>query len=196
MKSLYFAFALVVALPLATPLPATAQGPASIAEEDAEAEAATWVQRLDEAKGRLDTAKQQLEWYLKSKGEGAARRYPRGAAKAKYLEGIKTSTAEYEAARLALPEVIEEARRAGIPPGVLDSYETAAADAVPVTDITDFAAAQANPGDDDVEQAAAGDEGVDGDVEDAQNTDTPEEDATNTDTQEEDPGPQSDDDDF
>ena len=196
MKSLYFALALAVAWPLATPFPASAQGAASIAEDDSEVEVATWVSRLDAAKTRLDVAKRDLDSYLKAKGEGAARRYPRGAAKAKYLEGIKTSSAEYEAARLALPEVIDEARRAGIEPGVLDPYETAAEDAVPIADITDYGAAQANPGDDDVEQAQAGDEGVDDDVEDAQNTDTPEEDATNTDTQEEDPGPQSDDDDF
>lgn len=196
MKSLFLAFALAVAMPLATPFPASAQGAASIADDDSEVEVATWVSRLDAAKSRLDVAKKQLNSYLRQKGEGAARNYPRGDAKVKYLEGIKNSTAEYEAARAALPEVIEDARRAGIEPGVLDPYETAAEDAVPVTDITDDAAAQANPGDDDVQQAEAGDEGVDDDVEDAKNTDTPEDDATNTDTQEEDPGPQSADDDF
>ncbi len=193
MKSLWFTLALALAIPLATAAPASAQGAASIADES-EVEVAGWVKRLDDAKARLDIAQHQLTGYENEKSRGAARRYPRGDAKVKYLEGIRNSAAAYEAARIELPALIEEARQAGIEPGVLDPYETAAAAAVPVTELTDDAAAQANPGDDDVEEADPGDEGVDDNVTTPTNTDTSEAPATNTDTQEEDPGPQTDDD--
>ena len=188
MKSLWFALVVAVSLSLVHTAPAWAQSASAVADESEE-DVAMWVQRLDDAKARLDTSKQQLLSYLSQKSEGAARRYPVGPAKAAYLEGIKESSAEYEAARIALPEVIDEARRGGVVPGVLDPYEQAAENAVPVSEITDNAAAQANPGDDDVTQAAVGDDGVDDDVEAAENTDTPEEAAQNTDTKERHQGP-------
>ena len=191
MKPLWFALVLAVSIPFASPSPAPAQGAAAVAEE--EDETAMWVKRLDEAKARLETAQQQLISYEQAKGRGAARNYPRGDAKVAYLKGIQDSEVAYEKARQELPELIEEARRAGIVPGVLDSYEAAAAAAVPVAELTDDAAAQANPGDDDVQQAEAGDEGVDDDVEAATDTDTQEAPANNTDTQEDDPGPQTED---
>ena len=188
MKSLSFALALALSAALVQPSPVSAQGAGAVADES-EAEVAMWVQRLDDAKAQLDESRQELLSYLRQKSEGAARRYPVGSAKAAYLEGIKKSTAAYEAARLELPRVIEEARRGGIYPGVLDPYEQAAENAVPASEITDDAAAQANPGDDDVTQAAVGDSGVDDDVEAARNTDTPESPAKNTDTDEYRPGP-------
>ena len=191
MKTLWLAVALAVSIPLATPAPASAQGGAAVADD--QEDTAMWVKRLDDAKAQLDSAKEKLISYERAKGKGAARNYPRGPAKEVYLKGIKDSEAAYEAARHDLPELIEEARRAGIVPGVLEPYEAAAAAAVPVAEITDDAAAQANPGDDDVQQAEVGDSGVDDEVDSATNTDTQEDPAKNTDTQEEDPGPQTDD---
>jgi hypothetical protein len=190
MKPLWLALALAVSMPLAPAL-ASAQGKGAVADD--QEDTAMWVKRLDDAKADLDGSKEQLLSYLNAKGRGAARNYPRGPAKEVYLKGIADSEAAYEAARQHLPEVIDEARRAGIVPGVLDPYEQAASAAVPVADITDDAAAQANPGDDDVKQAEVGDSGVDDDVDAATNTDSPEDPAKNTDTQEEDPGPQTDD---
>jgi hypothetical protein len=188
MKSLRFALVVAFSFALMHATPVLAQS-ASAGADGSEEETAMWVQRLDDAKARLDTSKQQLLSYLAQKSEGAARRYPVGPAKAAYLEGIKESSAEYEAARAALPDEIDEARRGGVVPGVLDSYEQAAERAVPLAEITDNAAAQANPGDDDVTQAAIGDDGVDGGVHEAVNTDTPESPAKNTDTDEYRPGP-------
>jgi len=100
--------------------PAAAPNDAAAAAED---ESAGWLKRLEEARARLDTATRRLTALGGIKGRGAHRRYPRGDAKEKYLEDLEAARKEYNEAERALPELIEEARRAGIPPGVLARYE-------------------------------------------------------------------------
>lgn len=126
--SIVFALALLWATPLLAQPPASPapEEPAATAEEDSEA---AWVKRLDEAAARLAGAQRQVEQLEGAKGKGASRRYPRGDAKAKYLDDLEAAHTELADARAALPELVEEARRAGIPNGVLDRYETAAEDA-------------------------------------------------------------------
>jgi hypothetical protein len=195
MKPLWFALALAVSIPLAAPVPADAQSAAKVAGAakvaDDQEETAMWVKRLDDAKDQLDAARKDIAKYQRAKGQGASRNYPVGPAKAVYLKGLKDSEVAYESARRALPQLVEEARRAGIVPGVLDPYEAAAAAAPPIGDLVDDAAAQANPGDDDVTQEQQGESGVDDDVDAAVDTDTKEAPAKNTDTEEDDPGPQT-----
>lgn len=132
MKSLCLTFLFctltAVALPVrsaaeSTDAPATA---ASDDDEGARAEGSEWVKKLDDAKLRIDLAQRQVDQLSNAKGRGAARRYPRGDAKAKYLDELKAARSEYDAALRALPDVIDEARRAGIPPGQLEPYEAAA----------------------------------------------------------------------
>ena len=107
--------------------------------EEIDAEISRWVKKLDDAKLRLDVAQRQLDELENAKGRGAARRYPRGDAKAKYLDELKNTRTEYEAAQRALPDVLEDARRAGIAPGLLEPYEAAAAAAVPAASADDGA---------------------------------------------------------
>jgi len=107
--------------------------------EEADAEIAGWVKKLDDAKQRVEAAQQELDKLTNAKGRGAARRYPRGDAKAKYLESLKNTRAEYETARTALPEVVEDARRAGIPSGLLEPYAAAAEATAPAASGDDAA---------------------------------------------------------
>jgi len=101
-------------------------GPAAAAPEGpatgGAGEEKPWEERLAEAAARIEAAEARLE-----KAEAAYSRarhddHPRGEA----LEAIEREYAEagreLEAARSALPELVEEARRAGVPPGVLRPY--------------------------------------------------------------------------
>jgi hypothetical protein len=129
--------------------------PTAVADEASEedAERASWLKKLDEAKQRLDVAQRELDALENVKGRGASRRYPRGDAKGKYLEDLAAARTEYEDARRALPEVVEEARRAGIEPGVLDPYEQAAEAAAPAANADDSSRDDDAAADDDEEDA-------------------------------------------
>ena len=153
MKSLLLAFLFCTLAAFTLPAHAGAgetgsQG-ANAADEDEgdDAEVAGLVKQLDDAMQRVDTARRSLEQLEDAKGRGASRRYPRGDAKAKYLEDLKLARAEYEAARRALPDAVEDARRAGLPPGLLAPYEEAAEAASPAASADDGAADE-DPGED------------------------------------------------
>jgi hypothetical protein len=124
------AFGLAVSLAA----PALAQPPAAVAPDEGTAavkdqgeseedQERGWIKRLDEAAARLAAAQRSIDRLEGTKGRGASRRYPRGEAKGKYLDDLEAARKELAAAQEALPEVIEEARRAGIPNGTLDRYE-------------------------------------------------------------------------
>jgi TolA-binding protein len=161
MKSLLLAFLCCTLAAFTLPSRASAEeadAPVASAEDEGEgedAEVARLVKQLDAAKQRLDDAQRRLGELEGAKGRGAARRYPRGDAKAKYLEDLKQTRAEYEAARRALPDVVEDARRAGLPPGVLEPYEAAAEAASPVASADEDADYEASDEDDaDAEDAS------------------------------------------
>jgi multidrug efflux pump subunit AcrA (membrane-fusion protein) len=145
MKSLLLTFSFCALAALTLPSRAvagTTDAPATAAageSKEADAEISGWVRKLDDAKLRLEFAQRQLDELTNAKGRSAARRYPRGDAKAKYLDDLKNTRTEYEAAQRALPEVLEDARRAGIAPGVLEPYEVAAAAAGPAASADDGA---------------------------------------------------------
>lgn len=143
MKSLILTvlFCLLAAVVVRVPAAAEEQEPlatdASAETGDEAAEIARWVKQLDDSKMRLEVAQKQLETLSNAKGRGAARRYPRGDAKAKYLDDLAQTRTEYEAARRALPDAVEEARRAGVPAGVLEPYESLAEAAAPMANADD-----------------------------------------------------------
>jgi hypothetical protein len=121
----WFVLVLLAAL-VAPPVfaePAAIDDAASDAATSEEDELASWVKRLDEARARLDAATRRLAQLEGAKGRGAHRRYPRGDAKEKYLEDLEAARKEHADAAQALPELMEEARRAGVPPGVIARYE-------------------------------------------------------------------------
>jgi hypothetical protein len=172
MRRFGFALALGIVTWLAAGLHASAQsgaadpGTAGVSDEanDAEDEMAAWVKQLEDARARLHAASQRVDELENAKGRGAARRYPRGDAKQQYLADLASAHAERNDARRAFPVAVEDARRAGVPAGVLSDYEDEAEAAM--------AAADAEP------------ERSDGAYE-AENTDDDEYQAANTDDDEE-----------
>lgn len=163
MKSLLLACLFGTLAAFGPPSHASAEEPGSTAasaadeSQDGGAEVARLVKQLDDAKQRIDAAQRRLEQLENAKGRGAARRYPRGDAKAKYLEDLKLTRAEYEAARRAMPDVVEQARRAGLPPGVLEPYEAAAEAASPAASADDGTTDEA-PDEDDSDAESASDD--------------------------------------
>ncbi len=145
MKSLLLAFLFCTLAAFTLPSHAgaaeTGSQDASAAEqgEGDDAETARLVKQLDEARQRIGVAQRSLAQLEDAKGRGASRRYPRGDAKGKYLEDLKLAREEYEAARQALPDAVEDARRAGLPPGLLAPYEEAAEAASPAASADDGA---------------------------------------------------------
>lgn len=163
MKSLLLAVLFCTLAAFTLPLRTGAAGahsPAASATDEGEgedAEVASLLKQLDAAVQRLDDAHRRLAQLEGAKRRGAARRYPRGDAKAKYLEDLKQTRAEYEAARRALPDVVEEARRAGVPPGVLEPYEAAAEAASPAASADEDADSEDSDEDDADAEAASDD---------------------------------------
>jgi septal ring factor EnvC (AmiA/AmiB activator) len=119
----------LVALALAGalfPLPAPAAAePAKASEAPGltDEAVAAWVVRLDEAQEKLARTRSRLAADEAALTRARHRRYPRGEA----LDALKARVAkgrtDLEAAETELPALLEEARRAGVPPGALRRFE-------------------------------------------------------------------------
>jgi chromosome segregation ATPase len=113
---------------LILPLPSTAQqnppvaaspaSPAGIADEEIEA----WREKLVEARERVEEAGEQLTAAQEAYRDARKRRR-RGGERAELLDALKAAEQELADAEAALPELLEEARRDGVPPGVLSEFE-------------------------------------------------------------------------
>lgn len=88
-----------------------------------EVDEARWLQMLDEAQESLASARKRVEdaevAYLKWR----QRHRPRGAKKGDLLDEIEESKATLADAEESWPELLEKARQAGAPPGLLRRYE-------------------------------------------------------------------------
>jgi hypothetical protein len=154
---------------------ATDPDAAAVTDDAGEAaEIKAWIKELEDARARLRDANERLARLDAIKGRGAANRYPRGDAKAKYLSEIQSAQDERDDAVRAFPQVVEDARRAGVPPGVLSDYE----------DEADAMVAAADAAADDTDDPYQPENTDDNEYE-AQNTDDAEYKATNTDDAEE-----------
>lgn len=123
-----------LAAALAAALAACLLGPAAWAEPEApgkEAAApagaatpedamAVWEAQLDAARQRIERARERVTAALASYSRARHDRYPRGAALAAIEEERQAAELELRDAESALPKLMEQARREGVPPGVLD----------------------------------------------------------------------------
>ncbi len=95
-----------------------AEAPAAI-QEDAE----NWPARLEAGAQELTAARaavQDLEQQLRNARQ---RRYPRGAAREKLRQDLARAQAVLDEAERYFPELLDEARRDGVPAGTLYPYE-------------------------------------------------------------------------
>jgi chromosome segregation ATPase len=88
-----------------------------------EAVAAAWEERLAEAQARITKARAQLETRERAVTRARHRKYPRGAALDDLAAAAEGARAELAAAQAELPELLEQARSAGVEPGLLRRFE-------------------------------------------------------------------------
>jgi hypothetical protein len=108
--------------------------PRAAAEETPGEEAeewAGWLETLDESLQRIRVAQARIRELENAKGRGAHRQYPRGEAKATYLRELEQARKELAESLAQHPDLLEQARQAGVPAGVLADYEEVPADAGP-----------------------------------------------------------------
>jgi chromosome segregation ATPase len=117
--------ALLVALPLAAAFaaagdPAKPNEGAGVSSEEV---AAAWEARLSEAQARLTTARERVATSERALTRARHRNYPRGEALDELVASAEEARKELAAAEEEFPELLEQARAAGVEPGVLRRFE-------------------------------------------------------------------------
>jgi len=120
--------ALVLLVLLAFPLPSSAEeappeaasavNPAEITAEEIEG----WREMLAQARERVANAQEELAAATQAHRD-ARKRKRRGEERAELLAAREAAERELALAEDALPDLVEQARRAGVPPGVLGEFE-------------------------------------------------------------------------
>jgi DNA repair exonuclease SbcCD ATPase subunit len=120
--------ALILLVLLTFPLPSPAGetppgaaspgGPSEISAEEIEG----WREALTEARERVEAAQEKLVASQQAYRD-ARKRKRRGEERAELLAAREAAEHELAEAESALPELMDQARRAGVPPGVLQEFE-------------------------------------------------------------------------
>jgi hypothetical protein len=84
--------------------------------------AETWEERLATAQRRIELARERVTAAKAAYSRARHDRNPRGPALATIEQERETAERELRDAEAALPELVEQARREGVPPAVLDPY--------------------------------------------------------------------------
>jgi hypothetical protein len=112
--------------------------PAAVDEEAGETDGAEdWEPWLDNVKAsieRIRDAQARVRELEARKSRGAGRRYPRGEEKAQYLAALAEARTELATAESEHPDIVEQARRGGVPAGILADYEEIPANVPPDDD--------------------------------------------------------------
>ena len=103
-----------------SPAPLSAQEVVDL--EDAAAIAA-WRTKLDEAQAALQDARGRFEAAHDAYADWRQRKYPRGVRKEKLVQEVADAEVALAEAQAAWQALQEDARSAGVPPGVLRDYE-------------------------------------------------------------------------
>jgi hypothetical protein len=109
--------------PAAAEAPARAAAPEQSAVPDESQDWASWIQRLEESAQKLRDLRR-IERQLQGEvDEAKIRRYPRGEDKARLLAALERAQKDRAEAEEQHPELLEQARQAGVPQGLLQDYE-------------------------------------------------------------------------
>lgn len=112
-----------LAAPLHAAAPTTAAAGSASAAPDASQDWSSWIQTLDESAKKLRELRQ-IEGQLQEAVDKAiSRRYPRGEEKERLLAALQRAQADLAEAEQQHPELLEQARQAGVPQGLLQDYE-------------------------------------------------------------------------
>ena len=92
-------------------------------EPSQEALVADWQQRLDDAQEGLRAAREHVQQAELALGDARQRRRPRGELLGKLYDELPAAREDLAQREAQWPALLEEARRAGVPPVVLREYE-------------------------------------------------------------------------
>lgn len=98
-----------------------AQAPASALEVPDDW--ATWIATLEESAQNLRSLRKITAELESDVSRMRSRRYPRGEEREKLLAAYDRARTQLEEAEVAHPALLEQARQAGVPPGVLQDFE-------------------------------------------------------------------------
>jgi hypothetical protein len=84
---------------------------------------AAWEVRLSEAQARITTARERAESSERALTRARHRKHPRGEALDELVAAAGDARKELAAAEAELPALVEQARAAGVEPGVLRRFE-------------------------------------------------------------------------
>ncbi len=113
---------LLLALPSSAEEAAPPPASPAATVENGEVEIEEWRQRLLEGHERLESARARALEAKYAHRDGRQRRR-RGAEKAQLTVALEAAEKELAAAEAEFPVLLEQARRAGVPPGVLREFE-------------------------------------------------------------------------
>lgn len=115
----------------AAAMPADAQAregaaDARIAAPAEGADWASWIRTLEDEAKKLRELEKTASALDAEVSRARSRRYPRGAERERLFAAHERAHDDLAAARRQLPELLEQARRAGVPQGMLQEYEALA----------------------------------------------------------------------
>jgi chromosome segregation ATPase len=105
--------------------PPAAAGAGAAEESPAHAD---WLAVLDEKAARLEALRVEVSEREVELADAQRRRYPRGEAKAQLERELARAQAALARAEQELPQLVEQARREGVPGELLRRYEALGAD--------------------------------------------------------------------
>lgn len=120
MRRTLLGLALVLSFAAAWP---AAGDPAEPREDASEPVAAAWEARLAEAQAKLTTARERVATSERALTRARHRRYPRGEAFDDLVAAAADARKTLADAEAELPELLEQARSAGVEPGALRRFE-------------------------------------------------------------------------
>jgi hypothetical protein len=82
-----------------------------------------WIRTLEQSEQRVKDLRTRVATLQDLIDKSVHRRYPRGAEKAKMIADLAQSKQALAEAEARHPDLLDQARRAGVPPGILSQYE-------------------------------------------------------------------------
>lgn len=112
---------------LATAMPVRAEAPKSAGvtapDHEVSADWATWTETLAESAQKVRSLRAKVTEMDAEVSRMRSRRYPRGEERARLLAAFERARTELEEAEASHPLLLEEARQAGVPQGMLQEFE-------------------------------------------------------------------------
>jgi hypothetical protein len=103
--------------------PAPAAGDAAQGKAGAADDYSAWIRTLEQSEQRVKDLRARVAILQTMVDKSVSRRYPSGPPKAKMISDLAQAKQDLAEAEARHPDLLEQARHAGVPPGILQQYE-------------------------------------------------------------------------